>query len=520
MNLVENMRMVLQLVGFLIVVVLTTPVWAVTELYLDPNVSGGTHVGTQTNPFNALNASAWTMINNALASDNVTLYCSARNASADTNQVWGAQTDLTQKTPNPAFTLTFDGRSKWNANDTTPSWSAYSGSARCQVQSFGSSNAAHVKYSKVTIDGFVIQQPGGFAIAMCGDNWTIKNSDISHTAAATDSPLFLIIPSADAAHEGSSEWCPAMSNIVIQDNVIHDSRGELIYLGGAGCLLSASAADGNALRTNNGACGGMPSHSNITIQGNTISNCGSRGPQGDCIDIKAGITNLTISQNDITGNRNDNDSRCIVMQGITTDGTNQNVVIERNKIHDCLGVDEAAIAIVQFWGTPNGIVVRNNIIANVTSGHGIRVYDTQAAGVQIYNNTFYNSSGFAIEVLAGTVTVRNNALLNNNGGGAQTSMSGTITSDHNVFSGTWGGTCTTCVSGLTSAAFTNVGTQNFILPSNSVLIDKGTTIGSFSNDYLNTLRPQSSAWDIGAYEFITATAQTPSPPQGLRLNIP
>src|SRR5256712_10334064 len=139
MNLVEKMRMVLQLVGFLIVVVLITPLCALgTVFYLDPDVSAGTHVGTQANPFSTLNASAWTAINNALASDNVTLHCSARNASADTNQVWNVQIDITQKTANPAFTLTFDGRSQYNTNDTTPSWSAYGGKRQYLVQGFGS----------------------------------------------------------------------------------------------------------------------------------------------------------------------------------------------------------------------------------------------------------------------------------------------------------------------------------------------------------------------------------------------
>ena len=119
-------------------------------------------------------------------------------------------------------------------------------------------------------------------------------------------------------------------------------------------------------------------------------------------------------------------------------------------------------------------------------------------------------------VFAGVVTVQNNAILNTNSGRAQTSMSGTIASDHNAFSGTWGGTCTACISGLTSAAFTNVGTQSFSLLLDSVLVDRGTTIASFSEDYLNTRRPQGSAWDVGAYELTTG-AQTPSPPRNLRI---
>ena len=150
--------MVVQVIGFLIAVVLIMPPCALGAVfYLDPDVSGGTQVGTQANPFNTLDASAWMIINHALAIDDVTVYCSARNAGTDTNQLWNAQVDLTRKTPNPTGTLTFDGKSFWNSSDTTPNWSAYTGTSRCQMFGFVAESVAHTKYSKVTIDGFVVQ---------------------------------------------------------------------------------------------------------------------------------------------------------------------------------------------------------------------------------------------------------------------------------------------------------------------------------------------------------------------------
>lgn len=485
----------------LMVVVWASPADAITEYYLDPDWAG-TESGTQAQPFASLSASAWSTINTALATDDVTLYCSAREAGSDTNEVWGATINITSKTANPSFTLTFDGRSKYNTDDTTPSWSAYSGTSKCEVLGFDAQNSSHIQYNKVTIDGFVVVRTGSAkGIAVCGNDWIIKNSDISHAASASGGPLFLIVPTADAAHEGSGSWCPASSNITIQDNTIHDSYGELIYLGGAGCSVTDSdLSDAN--------CNGKPSHSNITIDNNTLSACGSRASQGDCIDVKAAITNLTISRNDISGNQAG--TRCIVTQGIQTDGTDQNIVIERNTLHDC-NVDDGAAALANSWGTPNGFTFRNNIFTDITSGVGIKVYDTQATGVFVYNNTFYNNSSNAIQS-AGTITVTNNAMLSNNGGGAQTSMSGTVSSTFNAFSNTWGGTCTSCVSGLTSAAFTNVAAQDFTLTSTSVLINQGTTIASFSNDYAGTTRPQGSAWDIGAYEFVTAGAGLGRPP--------
>jgi len=536
MKLVENLRMVTHVVGPCIIGVLIVPLCAFgAAFYLDPDVTGGTHDGTQANPFNNIDFAAWGIINNALATDNVTIFCSARTAGSDTNQLWNNYLDVTRKTPAPAFTLTFDGHSLWNSNDTTPSWQAYTGTSKCQLQGVASQSLAHTKFNNVTIDGVVIVQSGAAAalggfLSICGDNWTVQNSDLSAAPGITLGPGIILVPTADGAHEGTNGWCYPSSNIVIQDNVIHDTRSEALYLGGAGCSLTAAQTDQDALRFDNGACqsngpGGvtnaLPAHQNITIQRNRIFNCGSRGGQGNCANLKGGLYNVTIRQNDYTGNNTGAGSRCIVASGTTTDttqNTDQNWVIEQNKIHDCVGDEDGGIAIAQGWGTPNGITLRNNIIANVTLKPCLRIYTTQALGVQLFNNTIYGCAAEAVNADPGAViTMTNNALLNNNAGGNQVAL-GIITASFNAYSGTFGNVaCTSCLSGLTSNAFTNVTSEDFTLPADSVLIDKGTTIASFSNDYIGTQRPQGPAWDIGAYEFTTAN-HVPSPPQNLRLS--
>jgi len=285
-----------------------------------------------------------------------------------------------------------------------------------------------------------------------------------------------------------------MSDVVIQNNTLHNSAGELIYVGGAGCTID----DPNLSDTN---CNGKPSHNNITISGNTIYGCGSFVAQGDCIDVKAAITNLTIAQNNITNSLADSDFRAIVIQGIQTDGTNQNIVVERNYIHDLGGVDDAAIAIVNSWGTPNGVTIRNNIIDTVKGGHGIKVYGTQSRGVKVFSNTIYNASGYCIDSDSGsTLEVRNNACLSTNGRGNQTALSGNITSTNNAYSVSWGGICTNCVSGVTEGAFTDVLHSDFALVKGSPLVDMGASLVTFDIDYSGITRPQGSAWDIGAYE--------------------
>jgi hypothetical protein len=484
-----------------------------TNYYLDPDWAG-TQSGTQAQPFASFTSGAWSTINAALATDDVTVYLSARAAGSDTEDVLNATINITAKTANPAGMLTINGRGFYNTNDSSPSWSAYSGSSKARINAVDSQNDSHVKYNKVIIDGVhIFQNSGGKGLTICGDNWTIQNSNIEHGASG-GSPLVLLVPTSDSAHEGSSAWCPASSNITIQNNNIHDSVGELIYLGGAGC----SQNDANLSNT---SCNGKPSHNNISILNNTLKNCGSFASQGDCIDMKGGLTNVTIRGNDIANSGAV--TRAIVGQGIQTDGTNQNILIERNYIHNHTSIEDAAIAIVNSWGTPNGYTVRNNIIATITSGAGIHVYGTQSTGVKLFNNTIYNASGSCMSSNSGsTVEVRNNACLSNNGGGAQTSLSGTITSTNNAFSGTWGGTCTSCVAGLSTNAFTNLAGGDFSVPSGSALRNLGMTLTSFSDDHIGTSRPQDSGWDIGARESNinnnSGDSVSPAAPTGLRIN--
>src|SRR5690349_20128548 len=109
-SLIRSVRRLVVPVVFGLLVPVTAS--AATEFYLDPDVSSGAHDGSPANPWQSLN---WSQINSALASGDVTVYCSARAASSDTNQVWNATIGITSKTPNPVGTLTFDGHSKWNS---------------------------------------------------------------------------------------------------------------------------------------------------------------------------------------------------------------------------------------------------------------------------------------------------------------------------------------------------------------------------------------------------------------------
>jgi len=440
-----------------------------------------------------LGSTEWAAINNALTTRDVIVYFSARVASSDTDQVYGApsEIDINNKTTN-SFRLTLDGHSKYNANDSAPSWQNYSGTAKAKVRNFLSQNGSRTKLNKVTIDGFRISMTaGGSAVSICGDDWIVRNSDIFHTSGATDGPLILIVPTANGPNGGTDWWCPASSNITIENNVIHDSQGELVYVGGAGC----SVEDNTGLSH----CDGFPSHTNILIQNNNIYNGGVYGAQGDGIDSKAGLSNLRIRNNTIY-NLNDpqnNDIRAIIINGARTSDPDQNIIVEGNLIYN-VRAEDAAIALVDGWGTPKGVEVRNNVIANLQRGDGITVY--RGTNHKLYNNTIYKATGPGITVVTGSVSVINNLLVGNNGGGDQTSFSGTVTSTNNGYSNTFGGSCTNCVSGFSAATFANAAANNLHLVSGSAAIDRGTSLATFSTDKDGVARPQGAAWDIGAYE--------------------
>jgi Right handed beta helix region len=556
MKLVQKTRIVSPFAGVLIVVALITPLSAsAAEFYLDPRVTGGTHVGTQANPFNTLDGSAWTRVNNALATADVTVYCSARQTGSDTNSMWLQAVDLTQRTAGASFRLTFDGQSKWNSG---PTWSNYSGQSRCQNQGFSASGsgASSPKVNNMTITGFVIiQTPAsesalwGCIVCMCGDNWIVQNNDISSTfQSSVLTTGILMIPSANATaaqpFEGAASPCPRSTNIQILNNKVHGTSALNVYIGGGGCRAGVTQTDGANFNVGANQCqtdAANPtgySHSNILIQGNEIYDCVTHGP-GDtsCLDLKGALSNVTIRGNHIHNEANGPVQTCLDIQGTTTANSgggfgpvNQNILIERNLIHNCPGTGSNSwqgVTVTNTWGTPNGVVIRNNIIYNINRLSGgascLHVEDAQPQnGVQFYNNTVYNCDGSGISVYHsapnynGTVTLQNNAVLNP--GQPATSLAGSVVSDHNAYVGTWSGTCTSCLAELTSAAFVNATTPNFHVASNSVLIKAGLNLSAaFTNDYAGSTRPRSGAWSIGAYEFTTASPQTPSPPQTLRL---
>src|SRR6266478_8966861 len=495
-------------------IVFSLAVEAGTNFYVDPDWAGAKS-GTQSRPFAVLDKSAWHKINAALASSDVTIYFSARKAASDTPEYYDTrgnevqlEVDLTKKTTSGSFLLTLDGKSFYNTNDSSPSWMPNTGSSMCIVRDFNSQNLSHIKYSNVTIHGFnIICNTGTKAITICGDTWIVENCDISHTSAATDGPCVLVVPTADGAHEGSSYYAPPCSNITIRNNVIHDTFGEAIYLGGGGSSPGTAGS-------------GYPSHTNVSVLNNEIYNAGRWGGQGDGIDVKGGLRDLIICSNNIHDCAYaDHGSRGIVAQGQPSPAPSGALqTYERNYIHNMNHATEG-ITIADTWGVPAGVVIRNNIISGITGGAGskagIAIYSSQNQ-ILVQNNTIYNCAGLGIGTAAGAnVLLRNNFLFANNLTGNQVDLShGAVDSDYNSYSTPWGysleGTHSMSLTpNQALAAVVNANAGDFHPSQTSPLKDAAVTLGSFSDDFYGIVRIPGQ-WDIAAVQS-PSIVPTPTP---------
>ena len=92
--------------------------------------------------------------------------------------------------------------------------------------------------------------------------------------------------------------------------------------------------------------------------------------------------------------------------------------------------------------------------------------------------------------------------------------------DHNAFSG--GGTAPSQTGRIvvSDLGFTSVATGDYTLKSTSPLIAAGSNLRSpYNYDFNGNLRPESGAWDIGAYQYSTSPGPSgpPSPPANVRI---
>lgn len=534
----------------LFIALLVQPSHATIFHYVDPDWNG-TKSGTASQPWSDLGFSAWSKINSELATDDVTVYFSAREAGSDTNEMWSTSTfvvdrddtDVSKQTTR----LTLDGNAKYNTNDSSPAWRDYYGSSKFQINasSMGIASSASVVRSYVTIKGFkVVASSGGSGHIVslgAGDSIVIQDCELTHhtNMSADFSGLYF-----HYVRDGHTEipcvandvhTCRSSNGITIKNNVIHDTHGECLYIGGI--------SGGDSFCANCTEDG----HTNILIENNTIYNCGTLGGEGDMIDIKPENSNITVRGNTIYM------APPHVGKGVIGVGINAVATVENNFIYN---TGSGGIVFKDYWNQlanddstwRNGGVIRNNIIVNAGQdpaeagawNDGILVGWEETFGtdhwanVKIYNNTVYAAVGNGIEVQGNSntrVDVRNN-IASQCGGMEFSANANTLsTHDYNDYydtSGTifnYGGIARTCDT-ITLSETNSICSdpqffsttqpyvdKNFRILENSPPRNLGVSIPSFNHDYFNVIRDAN--WDMGAIEFVIH----PTPPENVRLLI-
>jgi hypothetical protein len=353
-----------------------------TEFYVDPDFAGPVQDGQAATPWSYLgggSSSAWAAINSALGAGDVTIYFSARQAGSDTNETATWELYL-YRTNASSYRLTLDGMTRYNANDLNPSWLSYSGSSRFQITAGYAISTWDIAapQSYVTIRGFKVVSTGGQIIqyGRGGSHVVIENNDLS---AASSAVIGAGLGFGDA---------PGSSDLTIRNNVIHDTFGEAIYVGG-----------------NSYTVGSPTNLDGVLIEHNHIYNAGRWGGQGDCIDLKAALANVVVRNNvchDNVGTVNVN--------GITSLSP---LTAQGNVIYNLPGGKGIT------FGT-SGVIVEN-IIYN-TNSSGIYASDDQTHSVNtsITHNTMYNCGvGLTLGdfLAASSFQVLNNLIVNCPGGG-------------------------------------------------------------------------------------------------------
>lgn len=490
----------------------TSSLQAEITYFVDPDWNGAT-TGAPSTPWTALDSAEWNVINNALASDDVAVYFSAREATTNTNETTTARIQIL-RTNTSSNHLTLDGMSRFNNNDSNPTWVNYSGPRRFQITapvpiSTANTSSPFPARRNYTVRGFVVRGSIKVLDIAHSINATLEYNDVAAQVGATNGPA-LHVDNWAATNNGAL-WS---DGLVIRNNLVHDTYGEAIYINGH----KTQASEGN------------PSSSNVLIEGNTVFNAGSRGHQGDGIDIKDGVLNLIVRGNYIFDCGHD---------GIVTDSGG---LYEGNYVYDN---DNAGLAMATIEANlPNRTdsEVRNNII--IGNQHGISVRGPgndpdDWRNLTLANNTiaFHAGDGIAIDPnnqTNPTVNVRNNILWENGNRQLYVNQSPMLLAHTNNLYGNTSGDFLVRVGGVNwnAAGITNFeasalsadpqfqspstsSPMNFKPRSTSPVIGAATPMGSFVTDFFEFARGPGSAWEIGAVEFDGSGDAPPAPPTGL-----
>jgi hypothetical protein len=254
---------------------------------------------------------------------------------------------------------------------------------------------------------------------------------------------------------------------------------------------------------------------NIEIKNCYIHDTGSAGIDCKGANGDSGCNNISIHNNEICNLANGSSGIYIDMQGINQNGFS----IYCNKIHNCgnaitLGSEGNA-------ATLTNTNIYNNLIYNNTYGFQVQPYSFPKT-VSIINNTFYNNLiGLGWDDTAANYQV--NCVVRNNIVVSTTTYSlihydyyaqGGVTIDHNLFYDAAGYNTQYGTNYVIGNPLLTNPTTDFSIPSNSPAVDAGSSANAPGTDYVGTVRPQNTGYDIGAYEQVPLSITTNNLPNG------
>jgi hypothetical protein len=187
-----------------------------------------------------------------------------------------------------------------------------------------------------------------------------------------------------------------------------------------------------------------------------------------------------------------------------------NLVVENNVIDSSRSRSGIVVSGGDYSKPPieiNGVLIRNNLVLNNSTGGIYLAYDGWIKNIEIYNNTIYGNPGGGIRISqdkkAENITIINNILSDN--GSSQIFCNGKVTNlvvRKNLF---WNPT--SVGSGVNDLSpvmgnplFGNPAIRDFHLAMGSAAIGKGESLAKVTTDKDGKQRATGSACDMGAYE--------------------